>query len=300
MVAATKKADLDLAIIGSGPAAFTAAIYAARENLQVAIYERSTIGGLAATISKIENFPGFQGTGSELISFMRHQAESFGATVNYGECTKIQRLKNYFKLTIDEEPITARSVLVATGSERRKLKIPGEDLPGISYCATCDGPLTKDKEVVVIGGGNSAAQESFHLLKYCKKVTILARSALRCDDVLKERISKEPRIAVITGFTSQSITKKDQHLVVVSDKGTEQSADFIFIFAGMCPATSFLPIEILSTDGYVKTDINFSTSIKGLFAAGDCRQGSIKQAVVAAGEGAAAAVCASKYLESLK
>ena len=299
-MAAPVKVDLDLAIVGSGPAAFTAAIYAARENLRVAIYERATIGGLAATISEIENFPGFRGTGAELIAFMRKQAEDFGATVHYGECTSIKRLKNHFKLTIDDETITAKSVIISTGSERRKLEIPGEDLPGISYCATCDGPLTAGKDVIVIGSGNSAAQESFHLLKYCRAVTILVRSALHCDDVLKTRIAKEPRITIKTGFSSTEIKRKDGRLAITSEHGDTEMADFIFIFAGMRPATGFLDSEILSVEGYVKTDHSFSTSIPGLFAAGDCRQGNVKQAVVAAGEGAAAAVCAGKYLESLK
>jgi thioredoxin reductase (NADPH) len=319
---------LDVAIIGSGPAAFTAAIYAARENLSVTVFERDSIGGLTGTISKIENFPGFSGTGAELMQFMRDQAESFGAKTEYGECTAISVIANkkpviatspattsspviaseakqsspLFELTIDEEPILAKTVIIATGSERRKLGIPGEDLPGVSYCATCDGPLAADKKVIVIGGGNSAVQESFFLLKYAPKVTILARSALRCNDVLKDRLAAEPRITVVTGAEPLEFTAKDGKLTGVKcrlkkdDTTKVFSANFAFVLAGMVPATSFLPPNILSEDGSVKTKHDFSTLVPGLFAAGDCRHDNIKQAIVAAGEGASAAVAAGKYL----
>jgi len=293
---------LDVAIIGSGPAAFTAALYAARENLSVTVFERDSIGGLTGIISKIENFPGFSGTGAELIRFMQEQAESFGAKTQYGECTAVKKLKNHFELTIDEEPISARTVIVATGSERRKLGIPGEDLPGMSYCATCDGPLAEGKKAIVIGGGNSAVQESFFLLKYTQKVTILARSALRCSDVLKNRLQKEPRITVVTSAEPLEFTAKNGKLAGVKCRlkpsGTTKSfpANFAFVFVGMVPATSFLPPKILSEDGSVKTKHDFSTNIPGLFAAGDCRFGNVKQAIVAAGEGASAAIAAGKYL----
>lgn len=301
-----KKSILDVAIIGSGPAAYTAAIYAARESLSASVFERESIGGLTGTISKIENYPGFSGTGEKLMKIMRTQAESFGAKTEYGECTEVKKLKDHFKLLVDEEPILAKTVIVATGSQRRKLGIPGEDLPGISYCATCDGPLASGKEAVVIGGGNSAAQESFYLLKYVEKVTILSHSALRCNDVLKKRIKKEPRITVVTGATPLEFVSKNRRLESVKchfkkDDSTQTfPCGFAFIFIGMIPATKFLPTEILAEDGSVKTKQDFSTDIPGLFAAGDCRQGNIKQAVVAAGEGASAAVSAGLYLDRLK
>lgn len=300
------KIILDIAIIGSGPAAYTAAIYAARENLSVTVFERESIGGLTGTISKIENFPGFSGSGANLMKTMRAQAESFGAETEYGECAEVKKLKNYFKLTVDDEPIYAKTVIISTGSERRKLGIPGEDTPGISYCATCDGPLASGKDAIVIGGGNSAAQESFYLLKYVNKVTILSHSALRCNDVLKERIKKEPRISVVTGATPLEFVTKNRKLegLKCSFKKDDSiqifPANCAFIFVGMIPATQFLPKEILAEDGYVKTKQDFSTDIPGLFAAGDCRQGSTKQAIVAAGEGAAAAVSIGSYLDSLK
>ena len=288
---------LDVAIVGSGPAAFTAALYVARENLAVTVFEREAVGGLTGTISKIENFPGFEGTGAGLMKKMRGQAEAFGARVEYGECTAVRRLKGHFKLTIDDMPVEARSVIVTTGSERRKLGIEGEDGPAVSYCATCDAPMTEGKEVLVVGGGNSAAQEAFHLLKYCKSVRILVRSGMRCNDVLKKRLEAEGRIEVVTGVTPEKIERKKGRLVVKSEEGGDFEADYLFVFIGMQPATGFLPAEILGEDGSVKTKQNFETDIAGLFAAGDCRMGNVKQAIVAAGEGASAAVGVSKYLE---
>ena len=294
----------DVAIIGSGPAAFTAAIYTARENLSVTIYERAAIGGLAGTISKIENFPGFTGTGTKLMANMRTQAESFGATVEYGECTAIKKVGRNFRLTVDDLPVQARSVIIATGSERRRLNIPGEDTPNVSYCATCDGPLTTGKDVVVIGGGNSATQEAFFLLKYAHKVTIMSRSPLSCNDILKKRLKAEPRIAVITGATPEGFISVKGKLTSIeySIKNTKQTipADYAFIFIGIIPATSFLPKKILDKDGAISTDQRLATTIPGLFAAGDCRHGSAKQAIAAAGEGATAALSASHYLENAK
>ena len=300
---ATNNRILDIAIIGSGPAAFTAAIYAARENLSVTVFERESIGGLTGTISKIENYPGFTGTGAELMQTMRAQAESFGAQTEYGECSALKKLPSHFQLTIDDEPLLARSVIVATGSQRRKLGIPGEDLPAVSYCATCDGPLTTGKDVVVIGGGNSAVQESFFILKYAKSVTIVCHSALTASEVLQARLAAEPRIQLITNATSQEFISTNGKLsglkyTLQDGKPKTLPTDFAFIFVGMVPATEFLPQKILTPDGSVKTKPDFSTAIPGIFAAGDCRAGNIKQAIVASGEGAAAALSASKYLEN--
>ena len=291
---------LDVAIIGSGPASYTAGLYIARENQSVTIYEREAIGGLAGTISKIENYPGFTGTGAELMAKMRSQAEDFGAKTEYGECTGVIRKKDHFELTIDDEPVLAKSVLIATGSERRKLGIPGEEGPGVSYCATCDAPMTAGKDVLVVGGGNSATQEAFHLLKYCKSVKLLVRSGLRCNDVLKNRLKNEPKIEVLTGVVPTEIVRKGGKLGVKTEKSGDFESDYLFVFVGVKPATAFLPAEILAEDGSVKTKQNMETDMDGLFAAGDCRLGSVKQAIVASGEGASAAYGISKYLEELR
>ena len=196
-----------------------------------------------------------------------------------------------------DEHLLARAVLVATGTERVHLGIPGEDLPGVSYCATCDGPLIRGQNVLVIGGGNSAVQEAFYLLKFCDKATLLVRSRLRCDDTLRERLEHEPRISVELGVIPTKIEQADQELSVISEDDRTFSAHNIFIFIGQRPATTFLPAEVLAEDNSVVTDKNYMTKIPGLFAAGDCRYESVHQVVAATGEGAAAAVAIRNYLK---
>lgn len=288
----------DFVIIGSGPAAMSAAIYAARDKKAPLVLERDNMGGLAATISKIENYPGFIGTGAELMQTMRSQAEFFGAKFDYGEITKLAQSDAGIDLEIDgDEHLLARAVLVATGTERVRLGIPGEDLPGVSYCATCDGPLIRGQNVLVIGGGNSAVQEAFYLLKFCDKATLLVRSRLRCDDTLRERLEHEPRISVELGVIPTKIEQTDQELSIISEDGRTFSAHNIFIFIGQRPATTFLPAEVLAKDSSIVTDKNYMTKIPGLFAAGDCRYESVHQVVTATGEGAAAAVAIRNYLK---
>lgn len=287
----------DFVIIGSGPAAMSAAIYAARDKKAPLVLERDNMGGLAATISKIENYPGFIGTGAELMQTMRSQAESFGAKFGYGEITKLAQSDAGIDLEIDgDEHLLARAVLVATGTERVRLGVPGEDLPGVSYCATCDGPLIRGQNVVVIGGGNSAVQEAFYLLKFCDEVTLLVRSQLRCDDTLKERLQAEPRITVRLGVVPTKIRETKNGLEVLSDSVSFKAKN-VFIFIGQRPATAFLPAEVLAEDGSVVTNGQYMTKISGLFAAGDCRHDSVHQVVTATGEGAAAAVAIRNYLK---
>ena len=288
----------DFVIVGSGPAAMSAAIYAARDKKAPLVLERDNMGGLAATISKIENYPGFIGTGAELMQTMRSQAESFGAKFDYGEITRLAQSDAGIDLEIDgDEHLLARAVLVSTGTERVRLGVPGEDLPGVSYCATCDGPLIRGQNVLVIGGGNSAVQEAFYLLKFCDKATLLVRSRLRCDDTLRERLEHEPRISVELGVIPTKIEQTDQELSVISEDGRTFSAHNIFIFIGQRPATTFLPAEVLAEDSSIVTDKNYMTKIPGLFAAGDCRYESVHQVVTATGEGAAAAVAIRNYLK---
>ena len=287
----------DFVIIGSGPAAMSAAIYAARDKKAPLVLERDNMGGLAATISKIENYPGFIGTGAELMQTMRSQAESFGAKFDYGEVTRLAQSDAGIDLEIDgDEHLLARAVLVATGTERVHLDVPGEDLPGVSYCATCDGPLIRGQNVVVIGGGNSAVQEAFYLLKFCDEVTLLVRSQLRCDDTLKERLQAEPRITVRLGVVPTKIREAKNGLEVLSDSASSKAKN-VFIFIGQRPATAFLPAEVLAEDGSVVTNGQYMTKISGLFAAGDCRHDSVHQVVTATGEGAAAAVAIRNYLK---
>lgn len=284
---------VDLVIIGGGPAALSAAIYAARGGLNVKVYEKADFGGILPQIAKIDNYPGYSGgQGSGLAGEMRTQAERAGAELIYGECTDIDKRDGVFYLTIDEEVITAKSVLVASGSRPRELDfVP--PVP-VSYCAICDGPLVKGKHVAVIGGANSAVQEALYLATVAQDVTLITHSAMKADAKLLAQLPKYPNIQVV------------EHV----EPNAENLAEFdhVFVYIGKLPATQFLEkmaekYAILSHDGYVVTDTNsrlpYQTVVDGLFAAGDVRDGSTKQVVVAAAEGAQAALEVSDYLKTL-
>lgn len=298
MAPATDASDLtDLTIIGAGPAALTAAIYATRAGLTVNIFERAAIGGALAEISQIANYPGFDGPGPDLVKVMRAQAETSGAHLAYGECTDIQKISDHFALTIDGESHIARTVLIATGSVPRPLD---SDLQSaltvpISYCALCDGDLVKGKNIAVVGGANSAFQESLYLAGLATHVTIISHSAPKACDALKKRIADTPNIDLL--------------------QGTEPTADLlsqfehIFVFIGQYPATAFLKnlstdanSDLLDAEGYLRTTsaTNHATSVDGLFVAGDVRSGALRQVVTAAADGAIAAVEVAEYLEKHK
>ena len=271
---------IDLAIIGSGPAALSAAIYAARSNLRVVVFEKAKIGGALTEIAKIRNFPGYSGSGAELAKKMEEQCKGFGVKIEYGEAEKIEKQSDgSFIVMIDGEPVSARAVIVATGSEPKKLDISGIEKP-VSYCAICDGALYKDKHVAVIGGGNSAIQESIHLAHIAKDVKIFVRSKITAQPNIVDHLAWEP-----------VVIKED---AVLSAEELNKF-DAIFVYIGKKPATDFLDASILSDDGYIMTE-NYETKIPGLFAAGDVREGSIKQAITASADGAAAALAAVDFL----
>lgn len=274
---------LDLAIIGSGPAALTCALYSARAGLSVKVFEKGTIGGALVEIAKIENFPGFLGTGAELAQTLRSQATSAGARITYGTCQKITPASSPsapLSLTIDDETVSARAVLVATGSEPRPLdfdpKIP------VAYCALCDAPLYKNKDIAVIGGGNSAIQESLHLASIVNSLTIFARTTLRAQAHLIKQLT------ACKNVTIREHTPPTPALL----------APFagVFVFIGHRPATFFLDPALLDSAGFIKTK-DYATSVPGLFSAGDVRSGSIKQAITASAEGAASALQIIDFLK---
>lgn len=303
---------LDLAIVGGGPAALTAAIYAARAGLKVKLFEKSDFGGVLPIIPLLENYPGFMGEGRELAQKMRQQAEAMGATLEYGECTKLEhaaltsdsavssvgnttpvsennapsvaQASNHFVLTIDDAEVTARAVLIASGSEPKKLAFD-LDIP-VSYCALCDGALTRDKNVAVVGGANSAVQEALYLANLAAKVTIITHSKLKADKELIDRAQKVTNIDII-----ENLEPTKSYLA---------QFDHCFVYIGKTPATSFLDAALLDQDGYLVTvgagGFAYQTKIPGLFAAGDVRQGSTKQIITAAGEGAIAAIAITNFL----
>lgn len=286
---------VDLAIIGGGPAALSAAIYAARAGLEVEVYEKGTFGGILPNIPTLENYPGYWGEGAGLAEAMRRQAEQAGAKLEYGECTTLEAMDDGgFRLEIDgETTVKASTVLAATGSKPRELSfIPSAP---VSYCALCDGPLVKGRKVAVIGGANSAVQEAIFLAKIAKAVTIITHSELKADAELQKQLQNYPNISVI------------EHL----EPNSENLQDFehIFVYIGKLPATEFLQnlaknYTILGRDGYVLADTEnpefpHQTVIKGLFAAGDVRHNSTKQIVTAAADGAEAAIETAKFCQNL-
>lgn len=294
----TSTAVLDLAIIGSGPAALSAALYAARAGLRVSVFERANIGGALCEIAQISNYPGFTGPGRDLAATMRRQAESAGVTIAYGECTAIRSLEPSansaaparFELTIDGEPVRARTVLLATGSEPRPL--PFALTTPVSYCALCDADLAKGQDIAVVGGGNSAVQESLALAPLVKSLTLITHSALKAEPHL---------ITQLRALRSVTIR---EHLEPTPDLLNTFAR--VFVFIGKRPATACVADLAASTPdfydaaGYVRGGHGSAhqTAIPGLYVAGDLRSDALRQVVTATGDGAAAAVEISQSLRS--
>lgn len=303
---------LDLVIVGAGPAALSAAIYAARDGFSVRIYERAAIGGIITTTDMVENYPGFpEGiSGYEISKKMREQAEKFGAKIQYGMVSGIEKTASGdFELLVDNEKVLTKAVLLATGNDYRKLGLENEDEftgRGIHFCATCDGPFYMGKEIIAVGGGDTAIEESLFLSKF-SKVKLLVRSQLRAQQILQDRLSKaveEGKIEVFLNTQIKEFLVEDNKIAGVL--AVRDGEDFeirdtpaIFEFIGLIPNTGFLkPTGIeLSTNGEIKVD-NFMTNIEGIFAAGDVVENSEKQLVVAAGSGANAALEIRRYLNS--
>lgn len=298
-------------MIGAGPAALSAAIYTTREDIDTVLYERGVIGGLAAITDLIDNYPGFpQGVeGLKLADDLRLQAERFGAVIELGEILEIHEEGHYKRLVTTDGEILARAVLIATGSDYKKLGIPGEAeyyARGVHYCATCDGAFYREKRLVVVGGGNSAVQEALFLTRFASHIDLLVRSEFRASDVLiKELEAHADKITVHLQTTTDEIvadeTGKVTHVVGTHDgQQVRFDTDGVFVFVGLLPNSQFLQSTTIALDevGLVKTDENLETSMPGVFAAGDIRSGATMQVASAVGEGATAALKIREYLES--
>ncbi len=301
----------DLITIGAGPAALTTAIYAARENLSTLLFEKALVGGMAATVDKIENYPGYaEGiSGMDFAKELRKQAERFGAKIEFGAVHKIERDDKGLKLSTDDGDFHAKSVLIATGCDHKVLGIKGESeyfSRGVHYCATCDGVFYTGKRLVVVGGGNSAVQGAIFLSKFATHIDLLVRSKLRASQVLQDRLAKmDKKISVHMGTTPEEITGDGTKVTGVKTatqgKVQEIETDGVFVFAGITPNTQFLkdsPIE-LDESGYIKSDRNLATSLDGVFVAGDVRSGAIAQIASATGDGAVAALSIRDYMGEL-
>lgn len=301
----------DVVIIGAGPAALTAAIYTTREDIDTLLFERGVIGGLAAVTDKIDNYPGFpEGVpGLELADSLQKQAERFGAKIELGEVTAIKDEGKYKRLETTSGPILARAVLIATGSDYKKVGCPGEQdyyARGVHYCATCDGAFYRDKRLVVVGGGNSAFQETIFLTRFATHIDLLVRSKVRASDVLQDELQKyvdEGKVTIHLATTTDEIVGKDGSVTKVigthDGKKVEFPTDGVFVFVGLMPNSQFLSDSGVELDqiGFVKTDADLHTAVKGVFAAGDIRSGATMQIASAAGEGATAALKIREYLE---
>ncbi len=303
----------DLVIIGAGPSALATAIYTTREDIPTVLYEKGVVGGMAAITDQIDNYPGFaEGiTGMKLSSELQTQAERFGARIEYGEASSLKRQGDYLEVVIDGKPVTTKVVLLATGSNHRKLGIPGEDElygRGVHYCATCDGAFYRDKTLIVVGGGNSAVQEVMFLTRYASHIDLMVRSRLRASDVLQKELQKyidEGKVTVHIGATTDEVLIKDGAFAGIKTTKdgvqTELAADGLFVFIGLIPNTQFLGGSGVELDpqGHIITNEHLETSVKGVYASGDVRSGSTMQIATAVGEGATAAAEIREYLDAL-
>jgi thioredoxin reductase (NADPH) len=298
----------DVVIVGGGPAGLTAGIYAQRAMLNTLLIEKLGVGGQIALTDVVENYPGFKEiTGAELVQRFEEHARSLGLEIVYAEVERIEDAGEVKLLhTTDGKSFEARAVIVATGASPRKLRVPGEAEytgRGVSYCATCDGFFFKERDVVVVGGGNTAIVEALYLAKIVNKVYVVhRRDALRAERILQERAFASPRIEFVWnsvleeiagGQTVEKVVLKN----VKSGERRELSVQGVFIFVGVNPNTGFIDCE-KDEQGFIRTDEKLETSIKGVFAAGDCRVTPLRQVATAVGDGAMALSSAEKYITS--
>lgn len=303
----------DVIMVGAGPAALSAAVYTTREDVDTLLFERGVVGGLAAVTDKVDNYPGFPDgiEGLTLADNLRKQAERFGAVIELGEILSLKREGEFIRLETTSGDMLARAVLIATGSDYKKVGVPGEReyyARGVHYCATCDGAFYRDKRLVVVGGGNSAVQESLFLTRFASHIDLLVRSTIKASEILQkdlEEAVKAGKITVHLHTTTDEIVGQDNKVVKVIGTDTETGkkvefpTDGVFVFVGLKPNSEFLKGSGVELDeiGFVKTDKHLQTSMPGVFAAGDIRSGSTMQIATAVGEGATAALVIREYLD---
>lgn len=300
--------EYELVIIGGGPAGLTAGLYSSRAGLRSLLLEKGLPGGQITSAEKVDNFPGFpQGiSGLELGQLMHEQAAKHGLNTLIAEATGVE-LQGKQKLVITTEgSFSTRTVIIASGSERTKLGIPGEAEfigKGVSYCATCDGAFFKDRPIAVVGGGDSALTEALHLTKFTSRVIIIhRRDQLRASRILEEKAFADPKIeflwnTLVDEIEGQNVVRRLKlHQVTTGEKSTIEVAG-IFVSIGLRPNTDFLKGSIpLDPAGHIITNDRMETEIAGVLAAGDVRHNSARQAITAAGDGATAAIYVQRFL----
>ena len=301
----------DVVIIGAGPAGMTAAVYASRANLSTLMLERGIPGGQMANTEDVENYPGYESIlGPDLSNKMFEHAKKFGAEYSYGEVKEIIDGEEYKTIDAGSKQYKTRTIIISTGAEYKKIGVPGEKElggRGVSYCAVCDGAFFKNKELFVIGGGDSAVEEGVYLTRFASKVTIVhRRDELRAQKILQERAFANEKVDFIWNSTLKSINEKDGKvggvtlISTVDGTETELPADGVFIYIGMLPLTKpFQNLGITNENGYIETNDRMETKIPGIFAAGDVREKQLRQIVTATGDGSIAAQSAQHYVEEL-
>ena len=298
----------DTIIIGAGPAGMTAALYAARSNLKVALLERGIYGGQMNNTAEIENYPGYARiSGPELAEKMFEPLENLGVEHLFGQVEKIEDHGDYKKIITEDEVLETKTVILASGANHRHLGVPGEEeynSRGVSYCAVCDGAFFRDEDLLVVGGGDSAVEEAIFLTRFAKSVTIVhRRDQLRAQKLLQERAFANEKISFIWDSVVKEIKGDDRRVtnVVFENVKTGQSSesDFggVFIYVGLDPVSDFVKdLGICDEAGWIVTDQHMKTAIDGIYAIGDVRQKDLRQITTAVGDGAVAGQEVYKYI----
>ncbi|WP_042222518.1 thioredoxin-disulfide reductase [Oceanobacillus manasiensis] len=302
----------DVIIAGAGPAGMTAAVYASRANLDTLMIERGIPGGQMANTEDVENYPGYDHIlGPDLSNKMFDHAKKFGAEYAYGDIKEVIDHGEYKTVVAGKKEYNTRSLIITTGAQYKKLGIPGEEElggRGVSYCAVCDGAFFKAKNLIVIGGGDSAVEEGIYLTRFADKVTVVhRRDKLRAQKILQERAFDNEKIDFIWNSVVENINDKDGKVGSVTLKDTvtgevtEKDIDGVFIYIGMVPLSEpFKSLGITNEEGYIPTNEHMETNVSGIFAAGDIRDKTLRQIVTATGDGSVAAEAAIKYVEDIQ
>jgi thioredoxin reductase (NADPH) len=296
----------DLIIIGAGPAGLTAGLYAGRYRLNTLILEKVTPGGRILMTETIENFPGFVDgvSTADLMSHLEQQVKKLGIEIELTEALELDCRSKTVKA--ENKLYQAKSIIIASGASPKRLNVPGEEElvgRGVSYCATCDGPLYKEKKVVVVGGGNAAVEEALYLRRYARTVSLIhRRNELRASKILQEKLREDKKINLILGSIVSKIqgaSRVESIKIINAQTNQEQvlECDGIFVYVGSEPNTLFIKNKLeVDERGFITTDQDLMTSEEGIFACGDCRKKSLYQVITACGDGAIAADSAQRYL----
>lgn len=295
----------NIAIIGGGVAGLSAAIYALRANVNVTMFEQFGLGGLVATLDKIENYPSYPSIeGWELAQNMVTQAKQLGLKQTRQKVLSLTKCDNGFCITTDKGKHTFDAVIVATGTTHNKLGIEGDYVGnGVSYCATCDGNFYRNLDVAVVGSGNSAIKEALYLSDLCKTVYLVANSDLVGEQKVIDDLLAKPNVQLVKGTVASIGGNGEVQFVDIFADGTTTRLDVagIFVAVGSTPATDFVQVDGLAMQkGYIVVDDRAQTNIKGLYAAGDVTNGPLKQIVTACGDGAKAGLFAAAYSKTVK